>query len=234
MIELKSVNKSFGGREILRNVSFRVEKGKKMVLLGPSGCGKTTILRLIAGFEKPDTGAIFLNGTDADGRAPRKRNIGLVFQDLALWPHMSIKDNISFCLKDSAYTLKKKGEKICELLDLVGMTKHIGCYPAQLSGGEQQRAALARALASKPEILLLDEPLSDLDLMLREELQGVIIDLQKKLNITVLLVTHNQDEAFIMADSITVIKEGKVEQSAPADEIRRRPATEFVKRFLRL
>jgi len=234
MIELVNICKSINGKKILDRVSFKVDKGQRMVILGPSGSGKTTILRLIAGFETPDKGEIKINGECVNTLAPYKRNIGMVFQDLALWPHMSVKENIGFGLDPKRFSKRDREKKIKEILDSVGLTRHTVCYPAQLSGGEQQRVALARALVLEPKILLLDEPLSDLDLQLREELQKVILELQQRLKITAIYVTHNQVEVGLMAEQIVVINEGKVEQKGSPEELYNNPQTEFIKKFMRI
>lgn len=234
VIELIEVTKSVDGKKIIDKVSLRIEEGMRTVIIGPSGSGKTTLLRLVVGFETVDTGKILIDGKDASCLAPHKRNIGLVFQDLALWPHMTVKENIGFGLKSNRrFNNKEAQARIEDVLLLVDLKGHSNRYPSQLSGGEQQRVALARALILQPRILLLDEPLSNLDLVLREDLQKVILSLQQKLRMTIVYVTHNQDEALAMAQQLAVMNAGRIEQCAPVEEVRRRPATEFVRRFLK-
>lgn len=237
MVELKNVTKSFTRVMTVDGVSFEVKDAEHLSILGPSGCGKTTLLRLIAGFEAPDYGKIFIDGREVSSSqkmvAPNKRKIGMVFQDLALWPHMSVRENIEFGLESQSLSRRQREEKIKEVLNLVVLTRHIDCYPSYLSGGEQQRVALARALVLEPEILLMDEPLSDLDLQLKKELQKVIVDLQQRMKITTIYVTHNQDEAFSMADRIAVMNQGRIEQIGRVEDLYNNPQTDFVKKFIR-
>lgn len=238
MVELKNITKRYGEIIAVDNVSFRVKQAEHLSILGPSGCGKTSLLRLIAGLEVSDSGEILIDGkvvsvTKKIVLPANKRKIGMVFQDLALWPHMKVRDNIEFGLESQGLSKKKRQEKIKEVLNLVALTRHIDCYPSQLSGGEQQRVALARALVLEPKILLMDEPLSDLDLQLKEELQRVIVQLQQRLKITTIYVTHNQDEAFSMSDRVAVMNQGRIEQIGRPEELYNNPQTEFVKRFIR-
>jgi ABC-type sugar transport system ATPase subunit len=237
LIELKNIIKSFARIVAVEDVSFKVEKGEHLAILGPSGCGKTTLLRLIAGLEVPDSGEILIDGkvvsTPYRMVAPNKRKIGMVFQDLALWPHMKVRENIGFGLESQGLSKRQREAKIKEVLSLVSLTRHIDCYPSSLSGGEQQRVALARALVLEPKILLMDEPLSDLDLRLKEELQKVIVKLQQRLRVTTIYVTHNQEEAFSMADRIVVMSKGKIEQIGTTEDLYNNPQTDFVKRFMR-
>lgn len=237
MVELKNITKRFERVVAVDDASFKVEERELLSILGPSGCGKTTLLRLIAGLEVPDSGEILINGKEVSSPQrivpANKRGIGMVFQDLALWPHMKIRENIGFGLESLRLSKPQREKKIKEVLNLVSLYKHIDCYPSQLSGGEQQRVALARALVLEPKILLMDEPLSDLDLQLKEELQKMIVVLQKRLGITVTYVTHNQDEAFLMASQIAVMNQGMIEQIGKPEELRNAPKTEFVKRFIR-
>ncbi len=229
MIELINVNKSFNGNKIIDNVSFKIPEAQKCVILGPSGSGKTTLLRLIAGFEAIDTGEIRINGECANKLAPHKRNVGMVFQDLALWPHMSVKEHLFFSL-----VLKgNKREKIEEILNVVGLMKYVDYYPHQLSGGEKQRLALARSLITNPRILLFDEPLSNIDSLLKGDLLKLILNLQEKYKITAIYVTHNHDEAFVFSDNLIIFHQGKIEQAGRMEEVRSNPKSEFVKLFLR-
>lgn len=237
MIELKNIAKRFARILAVDNVSFKVEEGEHLSILGPSGCGKTTLLRLIAGLEIPDSGQILIDGEVVSSAqkivAPNQRKIGMVFQDLALWPHMSVRKNIGFGLESERLSKRQREDKIKEILNLVALARHIDCYPSLLSGGEQQRVALARTLALEPKILLMDEPLSDLDLQLKEELQKVIVNLQQRLKITTIYVTHNQAEATSMADRIIVMNQGKVEQIGRPEDLLNNPETDFVRRFMR-
>lgn len=232
MIELAGIYRSNNGKKILENVSLKVNAGQRMVILGPSGSGKTSVLRVIAGFDKPDKGKVFFNGVDAFNLPPYDRNIGMVFQDLALWPHMSVKENIGFGLDGKKLSKKDKISKIKDILNFVGLIKHTDCFPSELSGGEQQRVALARALVVEPKILLMDEPLSGLDLQIKEELQKLILEIQKRLRITAIYVTHNQQEAFFMAEQIVVIHAGRIEQTGTQQELSNNPGTDFIRKFM--
>ncbi len=236
MISLKNLTKRYDAVIAVDGISLRVSQGEHLSLLGPSGCGKTTVLRLIAGFEKPDSGEVLINGetVSAPGKIipPHKRRIGMVFQDLALWPHMTVRRNIEFGLTKDL-SRKERKEKVERVLSLVNLNRHLNYYPHQLSGGEQQRVALARTLILEPKILLLDEPLSSLDPQLKEELEKVITALQKKLNISTIYVTHNQDEALSLADRIAIMRRGCIEQIGTLEELRRRPKSDFVKAFIR-
>ncbi len=202
-----------GSTSVLSNISLEIQNGERAVILGPSGCGKTTILRLIAGFIAPDSGSITINrGLVAkDGRIflpPEKRNIGMVFQDLALWPHLTVRGNIEFPLKSRGISKEKRDEKIQKILELVGMQGFDRRKPVELSGGQQQRVALARALVPEPEVLLMDEPLSSLDFELNLRIRKEILRLHEKLGFTLLYVTHDRDEAFDIATRIVMMKKG--------------------------
>ncbi len=231
-IEFRAVTKRFGALTAVNAVSFQVRKGEFLSLLGPSGCGKTTSLRMIAGFEQPDEGEILIGGVDAVGTPPYKRNVNTVFQQYALFPHMTILDNV-------AYGLKQKGTgkadryaaagKALELVQLTGRDKH---RPAMLSGGQQQRVALARALVNQPRVLLLDEPLGALDLKLRKEMQIELTRIQEQVGITFIYVTHDQGEALSMSDRIAVMSNGVIEQMDTPSEIYDRPLTAFVADFI--
>ncbi len=216
IVGMDAVSKFYNGERALDNVSLEIEEGERIVILGPSGCGKTTILRLIAGFIAPDTGAISIAGelVSRDGRIftpPERRNLGMVFQDLALWPHLSVKGNIEFGLKARGIPREERKRKIREVLDLVGMAGYADRKPAELSGGQQQRVALARALVLEPRALLMDEPLSSLDLELNIRLRKEILRLQEKLGFTMVYVTHDRDEAADMATRVVSMKQGRIE-----------------------
>ncbi|MBU1045117.1 MAG: ABC transporter ATP-binding protein [Candidatus Omnitrophica bacterium] len=227
MIELKNISKSLGKNKILEDISFSIKKADKLVILGPSGSGKTTILRLIAGFEAPDQGQILFDGENMNQIVPSKRGVSMVFQDLALWPHMSVTENIAFCLK-----AKDSKAKIAEMLNTVGLEHKAKAYPQQLSGGEKQRLALARSLVFSPKILLLDEPLSSMDPLLKDDLKKLILDLQKKTRITMIYVTHDQAEAAQIAEQVILLHQGKIEQKGTLEEIRSNPNNLFVKKFM--
>ena len=199
MIELFTLSKRYGPILAVNQVSLKIEKGECFTLLGPSGCGKTTLLRLIAGFEVPDEGKIFIEGREVSNpkkvEHPSNRHVGMIFQDLALWPHMTVKENIAFGLKGNKMRREDRERKIKKILSTINLEGHLNRYPHQLSGGEKQRLAIARALSLKPHILLLDEPLASLDPLLSKELQKTILNLQKELQITLIYVTHDQRKA---------------------------------------
>ncbi len=233
-LELIDVVRTFGARSAVNGLSFELERGAIGCLLGPSGCGKTTALRCIAGFESIDGGTIRAQGTVLAQRgrslAPERRHIGMVFQDLALFPHLTVQQNIAFGLARLS-----RGEctrRVDELLEVVGLADRRAQYPHQLSGGEQQRVALARALAPKPDIVLLDEPFSSLDVELRERLSIEVRSVLKQLGATALLVTHDQQEAFAVADVVGVMRDGKLEQWAAPYDLYHRPASRFVADFI--
>ena len=226
IVKLNCVSKAYGGVKILDNISLALNEGERIVILGPSGCGKTTILRLIAGFIAPDTGSIFIaeDLVCRDGqivKPPEKRNIGMVFQDLALWPHLSVKGNIEFGLKARGFSMAERKQRTLEVLNLVGMDAYRDRMPSQLSGGQQQRVALARALVLEPRVLLMDEPLSSLDLELNVRLRNEIIRLQEKLGFTMIYVTHDRDEAFDIATRVIIIKNGLLECEGTVEETRK-------------
>ncbi|MBU1087469.1 MAG: ABC transporter ATP-binding protein [Candidatus Omnitrophica bacterium] len=226
MIELRNISKSLGKNKILRDISFSVKKADKLVILGPSGSGKTTVLRLIAGLEILDQGQIFFDKKNMNNVVPAKRGVSMVFQDLALWPHMSVWENLAFCLN------KQNKTKITEMLSAVGLEDKAKAYPQQLSGGEKQRLALARSLIFNPKILLLDEPLSSIDPLLKDNLIKLILDLQKKMWITMIYVTHDQAEAAQIAQQVILLHQGKIEQKGSLIEIRNNPNNLFVKKFM--
>jgi len=232
-VEVKDVVKRFDKQVALNHVSATIEKGELVCILGPSGCGKTTLLRIIAGLETADSGTVFINGDDATLWPPAKRNFGIVFQSYALFPNMTVWDNILFGLQQKkGLSTKAMHDKAGESLDLVDLLKHKDKYPRQLSGGMQQRTALARAIALSPSFLLLDEPLSALDAKVRQKLRIEIRAIQRRLGITTIMVTHDQEEALTMADRIMVMNHAAVEQIGTPREIYDRPATPFVANFI--
>lgn len=238
-IQIANVSKSYGEKTVLSDFSLDLNDGECFTLLGPSGCGKTVLLRLIAGFERPEQGTILIDGqtvTDAArgvSEPPDKRALGMVFQDYAVWPHMSVFDNIAYPLKLSGCDATALRERTLRAVNLVGLTGLEERLPSQLSGGQQQRVALARALVSEPRLLLLDEPLNNLDANLREEMRFEIKALQQKLGITILYVTHDQEIALAIADRIAVMDEhGRLRQIGSPEEIYEQPVDDFVFRFL--
>ncbi len=230
-LELQSVTKRFGPVTAVEDFSLTVESGELVALVGPSGCGKTTTLRLIAGFETPDAGDIVLNGRSIVHLPPEARRVGIVFQNYALFPHMSVFQNVAYGLKfaKSSVSVEKRVRELLELVDLVGLERR---RPAELSAGQQQRVALARALAPEPQVLLLDEPLSALDVQLRVRLRMEIKRLQRQLGITTLYVTHDQEEALAIADRVAVMHQGHLEQVGPPWEVYHHPRTPFVAGFI--
>ncbi|MGY2440811.1 putative 2-aminoethylphosphonate ABC transporter ATP-binding protein [Pseudomonas sp. SDO52101_S400] len=229
-MKVRGVQKRFGAFTALDNVSLDVAAGELVCLLGPSGCGKTTLLRCIAGLEKQDSGELYLGERDVSHLAPQARDYGILFQSYALFPNLTVEANIAYGLAGSGRDEVRR--RVGQMLELVGLTGSEKKYPGQLSGGQQQRVALARALAPAPSLLLLDEPMSALDARVREHLCTELRQLQRNLGITTLMVTHNQDEAMLMADRIAVMNNGKVEQYATPQEIYNRPATPFVAEFV--
>jgi iron(III) transport system ATP-binding protein len=217
---------------VLDNVSIEVEAGEFFALLGPSGSGKTTLLRLIAGFGTPSSGRILVDGRDVTSLPPWHRNVGMVFQSYALWPHMSVARNVAFGLERRGFARAEIARKVQAALDLVGLGAFAARYPAQLSGGQQQRVALARTLVFEPDVLLLDEPLSNLDARLRVDMRGELKNLQRKLGITTVYVTHDQEEANAVADRIAILDHGRIQQVGRPVELYDRPATRFVANFL--
>jgi ABC-type Fe3+/spermidine/putrescine transport system ATPase subunit len=226
------VSKDLGGRTIVSNMQLEVHAGELTCLLGPSGCGKTTTLRMIGGFLQPDAGRILIDGADVSFLAPERRPTSMVFQNYALWPHMTVFKNVAFGLKLRKLPKKEIRERVEHVLELVGLTHHIQSYPARISGGEQQRVALARALVLEPKVLLLDEPLSNLDAKLRVRVREDIREIQQRIGITTVFVTHDQDEALSISDRIAVMSGGKVEQYADANNLYREPETTFVAGFV--
>lgn len=229
---IKDLEKKFGDVEVLKKINLNVEEGEFVSLLGPSGCGKTTTLRIIAGLLEKSSGEVVINGNNVENVPVHKRNNGMVFQNYALFPHMTVAQNVEYGLKQQKVSREERKKKVKEGLELVHLEWLGDRYPKQLSGGQQQRVALARALVLKPNLLLLDEPLSNLDAKLREEMQVEIRNIQKKLNVTTIFVTHDQKEALSMSDKIAVMNKGMIEQYGTPEEIYENPKTEFVATFL--
>src|SRR5574341_2369412 len=231
-LALTNISKNFGANRVVQDFNLAVEKGEFVSFLGPSGCGKTTTLRMIAGFETPTTGKVTLNDVDITDKAPNQRNVGMVFQAYALFPNMTVAQNIGFGLqirKESEAAIK---ERVAEMLALIHLEQRGNSYPYQLSGGQQQRVALARALAIRPEVLLLDEPLSALDAKIRVALRQEIRAIQRKLGITAIYVTHDQEEALSISDRVVVMNEGEMDQVGTPFEIYNFPKTVFVANFV--
>src|SRR5215468_5808728 len=231
-ITLDQVTKHYAGVPVVNDVSLDIGEGEFFVLLGPSGSGKSTLLRAVAGLSGVDHGRISLHGRDVTHVAARKRGVGLVFQNYALFRHMTVADNIEFALRVRRMKARERRKRRAELLRLVALEGMDERLPAQLSGGQQQRVAVARALAHKPEVLLLDEPFGALDAKIREELRRTIRQVQRELGITTVLVTHDQEEAFALADTIGVMNLGRLLEMGRPDELYTRPATRFVATFL--
>lgn len=231
-IEINNLRKSFGATEVLHGLNLRIARGQLAALLGPSGCGKSTLLRAIAGLNSIDEGEIIIDGKRVDGLAPKDRGLGMVFQHYALFPNMNVLDNVIFGLEMKGVDKKTRDTEAKKMIDLVGLTGKEDAYPANLSGGQQQRVALARSLVTKPDVLLLDEPLSALDAQIRVQLRGLIKSLQAELKITVILVTHDQEEAMSMSDYIFVMNQGHIVQEGSPTYIYRHPQSEFATRFI--
>ncbi|MDQ1848513.1 ABC transporter ATP-binding protein [Gemmobacter fulvus] len=231
-LEISHLEKSFGSNRVVKDFNLDVEKGEFISLLGPSGCGKTTVLRMVAGFEHPSTGVIRIGGADVVGKRPNQRNIGMVFQAYALFPNLTVAQNVGFGLKIKGMAKAAIDARVAEMLALIGLPDLGARYPFQLSGGQQQRVALARALAPKPQVLLLDEPLSALDAKVRVSLRTEIRAIQRDLGITTIFVTHDQEEALSISDRIVVMNGGIADQVGSPFEIYNRPTTRFVANFV--
>lgn len=232
-LELKNIKKSFQeGEDVLESICLTAKKGEFVTLLGSSGCGKTTTLRIIAGLEQPDSGQVFLDGKDVTSLEPNQRNVNTVFQNYALFPHMNVADNIGYGLKLKKTPKAEISRRVKEMLELVQLSGFEKRKPSELSGGQRQRVAIARALVNNPEVLLLDEPLGALDLQLRRAMQHELKRLQKKLGITFIYITHDQEEAINMSDTIAVMNHGRFEQIGTPDEIYNHPKTSYVATFV--
>ena len=232
-LELKEIKKSFTeGEAVLDNISLEISKGEFITLLGSSGCGKTTTLRIIAGLEQPDAGSVWLDGREVTGLEPNQRDVNTVFQNYALFPHMNVAENIGYGLKLKKVPKSEIRKKVSQMLELVQLEGYERRKPSELSGGQKQRVAIARALVNNPKVLLLDEPLGALDLQLRRAMQIELKHLQKKLGITFIYITHDQEEAINMSDRIAVMKDGCIEQIGTPDEIYNHPKTSYVATFV--
>lgn len=231
-IQFRGVIKRFNDNLVIPHLDLNVPSGCLTVLLGPSGCGKSTILRMIAGLESPDEGAILLDNIDITAQEPRHRNMAMVFQNYALYPHLSVRENLAFPLKVAKMPKETIAVKVAETAQLLGLTPMLDRYPRTLSGGERQRTAVGRAIVRNPQVFLFDEPLSNLDFQLRNQMRGELKSLQQRLGKTTVYVTHDQTEAMTMADNLVVLNQGKVMQIGSPSEVFRRPANLFVARFI--
>jgi spermidine/putrescine transport system ATP-binding protein len=231
-VHLQGVSKAFGDLMAVREMDLEIGEGRFFTMLGPSGCGKTTTLRMIAGFEEPTTGSIKIDGADVAGLPPHKRPTNTVFQSYALFPHLSVRENVAFGLERKKVSKAEIKRRVETELERVGLAGEVNRRPSQLSGGMQQRVALARALVNLPKVLLLDEPLGALDLKLRKGLQIELKRIQRDVGITFVYVTHDQEEALTMSDRIAVMNHGRIEQCAGPEDVYERPATTFVAGFI--
>lgn len=233
-LDLKSIEKTFGNKKVVKNLNISLEKGKILCLLGPSGCGKTTTLKMIGGFLTPDKGSIKIDEEDITNLPPEKRQISTVFQSYALFPHMTVIQNVRYGLKFQGFNKKDAEKKAIEYLEVMDLDKYANSHISELSGGQQQRVALARALIVNPKLLLLDEPLSNLDAKLRIKMRDEIRNIQKKFNSTIVFVTHDQEEAMVLGDQIAIMNKGELIQVGSPEEIYTKPRNEFVQEFLGL
>jgi ABC-type Fe3+/spermidine/putrescine transport system ATPase subunit len=232
LLEVRAVAKRFGTRDVLKNISLNIDSGEFLTLLGESGSGKTTLLRLIAGFEQPTAGEIWMSGERLDPLPPYKRRVNTVFQNYALFPHLNVRDNVAYGLRVRGVPKKEVAGRVEDALKMVKMVEFAGARPARLSGGQQQRIALARALVNRPQLLLLDEPLSALDAGLRKQMQSELKALQREIGITFLFVTHDQEEAMALSDRIALLRDGALEQVASPREIYAHPDTAYTAEFI--
>ena len=232
IIEIKNINVSYGSNHVLKDINLNIKNKDFYTFLGPSGCGKTTLLRLIAGFEKSQSGELFIGGKEISNSNPWERDVGMVFQNYALWPHMTVYKNISFGLEEKKIKNSEIRKRVADVLDLVDLKDLSKRYPYQLSGGQQQRVALARTLVVKPKVLLLDEPLSNLDAKLRVQMRKELLDLHNKIDITTIFVTHDQEEANAMSSNLAIFNEGIVQQVGKPVDLYNNPANSFVANFL--
>jgi sn-glycerol 3-phosphate transport system ATP-binding protein len=231
-IKLDRVVKSWGSARAVDGVSLEADEGSLLVLLGPSGCGKSTTLRLIAGLEQPDSGTVMIGGTDVTPLTPAQRKIAMVFQSYALFPHLSVAENIVFGLRVRRVSRAERDARLKRVADIVGLSQLLDRKPSQLSGGQRQRVALGRSIIAEARVCLMDEPLSNLDAKLRHEMRTEIRALQQRLGMTMVYVTHDQTEAMTMADRVVLMRDGRVEQNGPPEELYSRPATSFTARFI--
>lgn len=237
MIIIENLTKKYGNVLAIKDLTLEIPLNEVLAVAGPSGCGKTTLLRVVAGFERPDKGRVLINGVEVSSPfkmvAPYKRELSMIFQDLAIWPHLTVREHIEFVLereKLARDVLKLRVDKILKDVDLNGNNR----YPHELSGGEKQRLAIARSLASNPTYLLMDEPFSNLDPIIKEELQGLILKVKNNVQMGIIYVTHNIEEAFVLADRIAIMNKGSWEQIGSKDEVLNNPKNEFVRRLLRI
>ena len=228
IIKIEHVSKVFDGKEVLKDVSLDIKRGEFVTILGPSGCGKTTLLRMIAGFEKSTQGQILLNGRDVTDLPPYKRPLNTVFQRYALFPHLNVYENVAFSLQIKHVKVSEMDKRVMEALKLVGMEHYSERDVTKLSGGQQQRVAIARAVVNKPQVLLLDEPLSALDMKLRKEMQLELLRMHKELGITFIFVTHDQEEALTMSDTVVVLNDGLIQQMGTPKHMYDEPINTFV------
>ncbi|MGV8988607.1 MAG: ABC transporter ATP-binding protein [Cypionkella sp.] len=231
-LDLSGLQKSYGANTVVQSFDLGVQQGEFVSLLGPSGCGKTTVLRMVAGFETPSSGAIRIDGQDVTGLKPNQRNIGMVFQAYALFPNLTVAQNVAFGLKIKGMPAAESRDRVADMLRLIGLPEMGSRYPFQLSGGQQQRVALARALAPQPRVLLLDEPLSALDAKIRVSLRAEVREIQQKLGITTIFVTHDQEEALSISDRVVVMNGGLAEQVGTPFQVYNQPRTRFVANFV--
>ncbi|CAM5198084.1 ABC transporter ATP-binding protein [Bosea thiooxidans] len=231
-VDIEGINLSYGDNHVLKDVNLAIRPGEFFAFLGPSGCGKTTLLRLIAGFNQADTGRVLIGGSDISALPPWKRDVGMVFQSYALWPHMTVAANVAFGLEERGVPKAEIARRVTAALNLVGLSHLGGRRPSQLSGGQQQRVAVARTVAVEPKVLLLDEPLSNLDAKMRVQVRRELRDLQQRLGLTTIFVTHDQEEANTICDRIAVMNDGIVQQVGTPMELYERPANLFVANFL--
>lgn len=232
LLEVRAVAKRFGSHDVLKNISLNIASGEFLTLLGESGSGKTTLLRLIAGFEQPTSGEIWMSGERLDTLPPHKRRVNTVFQNYALFPHLNVRDNVAYGLRVQGVPKNEIPARVDEALNMVKMAEFVAARPSRLSGGQQQRVALARALVNRPQLMLLDEPLSALDANLRKQMQSELKALQREIGITFLFVTHDQEEAMALSDRIALLRDGALEQVASPREIYALPATAYTARFI--
>ena len=231
-VDLRNLRKEFGDTVAVNGIDLEVDAGEFVVLLGPSGCGKTTTLRMIAGLETPTSGTIIIGGQDVTTIPPQSRNLSMVFQSYALYPHMTVRENLEYPLRKMAFSADEQSEKVESVADMLGIEEHLDKKPDQLSGGQQQRVAIGRTIVREPRVFLMDEPLSNLDAKLRVETRAELQELQQNLGVTTIYVTHDQEEAMSIADRLVIMNDGRIEQTGPPQEVYEKPANEFVSGFL--